>query len=177
MNTIKWKAGKFAIKYQQTGTISKISNVIDGIIKKHSLQNMHHVLIIKRYSNPSLLEIPVRVKYVYDGKFYKKRINGIIDTGCSRTSISMNVAAEIGLKIINYEPAFGSTAKSELMPVYQSCGMIIDKSFEIAPSIIGSIYESSNKIQMLIGMDILKCCKFSLTKIGNTNIMIIKADY
>lgn len=151
--------------------------MIDGIIKKHSLQTTHHVLIIKRYSNPSLLEIPVKVKYVYDGKIYKKRINGIIDTGSSRTSISTNVATEIGLKIINYEPAFGSTAKSELMPVYQSYGMIIDKSFEIAPSIIGSIYENSNKIQMLIGMDILKCCKFSLTKIGNTNIMIIKSNY
>ena len=154
-----------------------MSHSINRAFKKYASKKSHHILIVKKYSNPRFLEIPVKVKYTYNKKVYKKRIKGIIDTGCSRTSISMKIATKIGLEIVSYEPAFGSVGKPELMPVYQSQGMIIDKAFEIAPSIIGSIYENSDGIQILIGMDILKCCKFSLTKIGRSNIMVIKADY
>ena len=175
MKTMKWKPRKFAIEYRQTRIIPKTLAALCSRPKRESTPALHHVLIARRYLNPGHLEIPVRIKYISNGKACRKKVMGIIDTGCSRTSISNTLASDIGLEIVDTQYSYGSTGTPKLMPSYQSQGMIIGKFFEIAPSIVSSIDENPDGIQVLIGLDILRRCDFSLTMAGNTNIMVIKA--
>lgn len=122
------------------------------------------------FEHEGIVDIPIILTTII-GQHSHEIVYGLIDTGCSHTCISEELAQKMNLPSIGKDQYIGADTKVDcsryLVDIY------IDRDIDCGVIEVGTFKKHGRPEDVLIGMDILNKCDLAITNSnGNTKITI-----
>lgn len=106
--------------------------------------------------------------------FTQKLVLGIVDTGCSHTCISEELAKEMSLQSLGKVPYSVVGGEKQEVDCYM-VNIMIDNTIPCGDIEAGSYHKGDAFYDVIIGMDILSKCDFAITSASGH--MVLTMEY
>ncbi len=122
------------------------------------------------FEHDGIVNMPIVLTTVI-GQHSHEIVYGLIDTGCSHTCISEELAQKMNLSSIGKDQYIGADTKVNCFRYLVS--IYIDRDIDCGTLEVGTFKKQDRPEDVLIGMDILNKCDLAITNSnGNTKITI-----
>ena len=122
------------------------------------------------FEHDGIIKTPIVLTTVI-GQYSHELVYGLIDTGCSDTCISEELAQKMNLTVIGKDQYVGADVAVNCLK-YLVC-IYIDRDIDCGTLEVGTFKKNGRPEDVLIGMDILNKCDLAITNSnGRTKITI-----
>lgn len=122
------------------------------------------------FEHKGIVNLPIVITTII-GQHSHETVYGLIDTGCTHTCISEELAQKMNLTVIGKDQYIGADITVDCFRYL--IGIYIDRDIDCGTLEVGTFKKNGRPEDVLIGMDILSKCDLAITNSnGRTKITI-----